>query len=493
MMRFTALLNPQPDTEAVAPTAQGASGGQRGLGAKHQRRVNLLLQLAAVLTGSLCLGWAIYFGLKAQWPMVLWFGSMVVAGTACFHYAARGRVQISGSILLVCMFVSICGACLIMDIPSARMARTTHHFFLPMGAGAYMVLRGSRGWLRYGVVLLFFTAFCVLATTSFGFDTPYVLSDEVRLLGGKIDSAIAIIGLFMVMVVMQADVEARNAFEADLRTALVEGQFLLHYQPQVSATGELIGAEALVRWQHPRRGMVSPGEFIPLAEKSGLILQLGDWVLKQACAHLAEWSQHPHTAGLTIAVNVSARQFRQPDFVAQVLSAVERSGVDPRLLKLELTESMLVNNIEDIIATMNALKAHGVGFSLDDFGTGYSSLAYLQRLPLDQLKIDRAFVQDVQTKANDLAIARTVIELGQSLRMAVIAEGVETEGQRDLLASINCPAFQGYLFSKPVPYAAFMQFAERHCQMAHAANDERHENTVAMAVEPQASGEATPA
>jgi len=399
---------------------------------------------------------------QGQWAVVPLFAVMVTAGVVCFFLAGRGRVYWAGGIQLVTMFVTICGVCLVLDLPSERVARSTHLFFLPMGAGAYMVLRGSYWWLRHGVVTLFFVAFGVLATTSGGWHTPYALSDEVREIGSKIDCFFALAALFMVLYVMQADVEARNAYEIDLRTALIEGQLVLHYQPQVNASGQLTGAEALVRWQHPRRGMVPPGEFIPLAEKSGLILQLGDWVLKQACTHMAEWATHPHTAGLTMAVNVSARQFRQPDFVAQVMAVVERSGIDPRRLKLELTESMLVNNVEDIILKMNALKAHGVGFSLDDFGTGYSSLAYLQRLPLDQLKIDQSFVRDVLTNPNDLAIARTVVNLGQSLNLAVIAEGVETEGQRQMLASINCPAFQGYLFSKPLPYDSFMAYAQAH-------------------------------
>jgi EAL domain-containing protein (putative c-di-GMP-specific phosphodiesterase class I) len=459
--------------------AEPRSGRRRGLGAKHQRRVNLLLQLAGLLTSGLCLGWAVYFMRQDQWAVVPVFAVMVLAGLLCFILAGRSKVYWAGSIQLITMFVTICGVCLVLDLPSARVARSTHLFFLPMGAGAYMVLRGSYWWLRYGVVMLFFVAFGVLATTSGGWHTPYALSDEVREIGSKIDCFVAVAALFMVLYVMQADVEASNAYEADLRTALIEGQFVLYYQPQVSASGQLTGAEALVRWQHPRRGMVPPGEFIPLAEKSGLILQLGDWVLKQACTHLAEWAKHPHTARLTMAVNVSARQFRQPDFAAQVMAVVARSGVDPNLLKLELTESMLVNNVEDIIAKMNTLKAHGVGFSLDDFGTGYSSLSYLQRLPLDQLKIDQTFVRDVLTNPNDLAIARTVVNLGQSLNLAVIAEGVETEGQREVLIAMHCPAFQGYLFSKPLPYPAFMQYAQEHQDrsagdMRKAAEDGQH-------------------
>ncbi|WP_310449535.1 EAL domain-containing protein [Sulfuritalea sp.] len=260
---------------------------------------------------------------------------------------------------------------------------------------------------------------------------------------------------------MQAVVGARLALEADLRQGLAQGQLLLHFQAQVDGSGRVTGAEALVRWQHPQRGMVSPAEFIPLAEETGLILPLGDWVLTTACNQLVAWARQPATAHLTLAVNVSARQFRQPDFVTQARDILADSGADPRKLKLELTESTLLEDIEDIIAKMNDLKALGVSFSLDDFGTGYSSLSYLKRLPLDQLKIDQSFVRDILTDPNDVAIARTIVALAQSLGLSVIAEGVETEAQRELLANSGCHAYQGYLFAHPLPTEAFGELVRR--------------------------------
>ncbi|WP_295958044.1 EAL domain-containing protein [Rhodoferax sp.] len=261
---------------------------------------------------------------------------------------------------------------------------------------------------------------------------------------------------------MQAVVNTRVALEADIRRALLVQQFQLYYQVQVDAQGLPVGAEALLRWPHPQRGMVPPNDFIPLAEDTGLILPLGLWVLQQACTQLRAWSQHAATQHLTLAVNVSARQFRQPDFVASVLQVLNNTGAAARLLKLELTESLLVNDVEETIAKMRALKASGVGFSLDDFGTGYSSLSYLKRLPLEQLKIDQSFVRDLLTDPNDAAIARTVIALGHSLGLAVIAEGVETEAQRSFLAAQGCDAYQGYLFSRPVPAQAFGEWLQRY-------------------------------
>jgi diguanylate cyclase (GGDEF)-like protein/PAS domain S-box-containing protein len=258
---------------------------------------------------------------------------------------------------------------------------------------------------------------------------------------------------------MQADVSSRVALEADLRFAIDQGQFILYYQAQVVGLGRLTGAEVLVRWQHPQRGLVSPAEFIRLAEETGLILPLGNWVLDQACQQLAVWALRPEMAHLKIAVNVSMRQFHQPDFAHRVQDALRRSGAAPQNLKLELTESLMVDNVLDVVNKMAALKAQGLGFSLDDFGTGYSSLAYLKRLPLDQLKIDQSFVHNILTDGNDAAIAKMVISLADSLGLTVIAEGVELEAQRAFLADHGCHAYQGYLFSKPVPLVDFETYA----------------------------------
>ena len=253
---------------------------------------------------------------------------------------------------------------------------------------------------------------------------------------------------------LQAAINARASMEEDLRQGIGTNQFQLYYQPQVQA-GALIGAEALLRWKHPQRGFLPPGDFIPLAEQTGLILPLGDWVLETACRQIAKWAHSKETAHITVAVNISARQLRQPDFVDQVLNVLYRTGANPKNLDLELTESMLVDNIEDVIAKMSALKAHGLRFSLDDFGTGYSSLAYLKRLPLSQLKIDRAFVHDMQIDVTSGAIAQTIISLGRAMGLSVIAEGVETEAQRNFLAEMGCHAFQGFLFSRPLPLEDF--------------------------------------
>lgn len=249
---------------------------------------------------------------------------------------------------------------------------------------------------------------------------------------------------------MQTVTAQRFEMQNEIREALNLHQFQLYYQPQVDHTGKVVGAEALLRWLHPQRGMVPPLDFIPLAEESGLILSLGNWIFATACAQLVEWSKTPATANIILSVNVSARQFQHPDFVAQLLLIIHGSGVDPRKLKLELTESMLIANPQDIITKMDALKTQGIKFSLDDFGTGYSSLSYLKRLPISELKIDKSFVNDILIDANDAAIARMIIRLAQSMELTVIAEGVETREQRDWLESEGCFKYQGYYFGRPV-------------------------------------------
>ena len=262
---------------------------------------------------------------------------------------------------------------------------------------------------------------------------------------------------------MQAHLITRIRIETELREAIDKGeQFELYYQPQINSLGIITGAEALIRWNTAERGVVPSMEFIPIAEESGLILPLGDWVLETACRQLASWALQTETAHLTLAVNISARQMGVPAFVENVLSIVSQANVNPEKLKLEITESILLEHLEDTIAKMTTLKARGIKFSIDDFGTGYSSLQYLKRLPLDQLKIDQSFIRDLENDGNDRAIVRTIIAMANSLNLEVIAEGVETEKQKELLINKGCFNYQGYLFSKPLPLKMFNEYLIKH-------------------------------
>jgi len=254
---------------------------------------------------------------------------------------------------------------------------------------------------------------------------------------------------------MQVRLDNHARLNVELRNALKQKQFMLYYQVQVDSQYRAVGAEALVRWRHPQRGVVPPDQFIPHAEQTGLIVSLGLWVLQEACKQLQKWQQDVLTRDLVLAVNVSAKQFHQTDFIEQVKKILADTHINTARLKLELTESAVLGNIEDTISKMELLRGMGIHFSMDDFGTGYSSLQYLKRLPFDQVKIDRSFIRDLATDANDAAIVQAVIAMTQALNIEVIAEGVETVAQRDFLIAKGCHLFQGYLFSKPVPIAQF--------------------------------------
>jgi EAL domain-containing protein (putative c-di-GMP-specific phosphodiesterase class I) len=254
---------------------------------------------------------------------------------------------------------------------------------------------------------------------------------------------------------MQTLLETRVSLETYLRNALMEKQLHLYYQLQVDSKHRVLGAEVLLRWLHPQLGFISPADFIPIAEETGLILPIGDWVMRSACQQLKDWEDNPLTQDLQLAVNVSARQFSQPGFVKKICKILVDTGANAKLLKLELTESLVMHNVAETIEKMHTLKLLGIQFSMDDFGTGYSSLSYLKKLPLYQLKIDQSFVRDLITDQNDAAIIQTIIGMAHNLGLNVIAEGVETEDQRVCLEHHGCLAYQGYLYSKPIPLVEF--------------------------------------
>ena len=258
---------------------------------------------------------------------------------------------------------------------------------------------------------------------------------------------------------IQASLESHSAWESELREAVALNQLRLYYQIQVDHLHGVLGAEVLLRWEHPREGLVMPDRFIPIAEASGLIVPIGEWVLKTACEQLQAWAISPAAEHFVLAVNVSARQFSQPDFVSRVTHTLAQTGVNPKKIKLELTESMVLHNVADTIDKMKQLHSLGVDFSMDDFGTGYSSLAHLTELPIQQLKIDRSFVRHIASNFNDAIIVQTIIGMAQNLGMTVIAEGVETEAQRVCLEKFGCPTYQGYLFGRPLPLLEFEKLA----------------------------------
>ncbi len=456
-----------PPSHGPVKTSQSYSVGSSD---KHRRRIRMLLLVCSGILLTVGGAWWVYYLVQAKWLLMGLSLALVGVGAAILGLALKNRLRTAALLVTPSLLVVLCGFSL-LDVPTPGAPRTVHLHLLSLAAGANLLFRTERPLLRFGLPLLSLLSFLIMGAGDIGLHIPDLLPPrEVRIIGVWGNYATFIFTLGAILVIMQADVSERNGLEADLRRAIAEGQFLLHYQAQTNDDGHVLGAEVLLRWQHPKRGLIPPNKFIPMAEETGLIVPIGEWVLKTACAQLVAWSSDPGKAHLTLAVNVSATQLRQPDFVAQVLGIVERSGIKPALLKLELTESMLVKDIEDVIHKMTALKAHGLTFSLDDFGTGFSSLNYLKRLPLDQLKIDQCFVRDVLTDKSDKAIARTLISMSDSLGLSVIAEGVETESQRGWLRDNGCHLYQGYLFGKPMPVLQFEELVARSNGGASAAS-----------------------
>lgn len=432
--------------------------GTDTMSSSHRRRVRLMLWAGAGALLAMALIWGGFFALRQHWVLVALDGLMAALALVVMQRVRIESHLSAGLLLIIGLWVVLVVLALFADVPSAAAPRSVHVYLLSLGVVSTLIFRGESVVWRHGLPALCFATYLVMASTQFGVHSLMSLGDEVRVVGGWINNAAAIVLLYGVLVLLQIDFAERDETEQALQQALRESQFLLFFQPQLQADGRVIGAEALLRWRHPERGWIAPSEFIPQAEANGSIREIGAWVLRQACAQLVSWQTEPLLAPLKLAVNVSAREFRHPDFVGDALATLQSSGAPPGHLSLELTESVLVDKLDDVIATLSALKDRGIGLSLDDFGTGYSSLNYLRRLPLDELKIDQTFVRDVLSDPNDATIVRMVITLGQSLGLQVIAEGVETEAQREFLVDNGCSRFQGYLFSRPLPLAEFEAF-----------------------------------
>lgn len=427
--------------------------------ALHTRRVRRMLLQGSVITAALGLFWGVIFALLHSWLVVTLDGCCVALSIVSVALVHRCRLRLASYLYIGVVYAIVCTTALLMDVPTALVPRSMHTLLLPLAACACLLLREEPPLLRHGIPLTCVLTFVGLGATSLHVVSAYGLSDSIRYASMWSALVASAVTLHLTVLVILADVADRNALEGELRNALIRGELLLHYQPQMDMHGRLIGAEALVRWRHPLRGLVPPNDFIPLAEATGLMIPIGDWVMRSACVQLAHWQANPATANVTLAVNVSASQFAEANFVERVLENAREASAQISLLKLELTESILADDIDDVVRKMTALKLHGLRFSLDDFGTGFSSLNYLRQLPLDQLKIDQSFVRNMLRSSKDASIAQTVVTLGQSLGLDVIAEGVETSEHRRALAAMGCRSFQGYFFARPLAASDFETFA----------------------------------
>jgi len=455
---------------------QGKAGDYKTLTSSldeiQSHRVKVAIQLVAVVCMLTGVGWMTLFIALQQWFVVWLDGLLAAIGLVAYFLVHSSRMRIAAFLLFIGLFCVLAVMSLFLDVPGAGVPRVVHLYFLAIAFLAYLILQNERDWVRFGVIVIYLAAFVAFSSSNFILPLPgpgvdMALSEDIRAVGAWVNGILATGMLCLILYVMQSDFALRTQISKELSVALWDHQFVLYFQPQVDGSGRIFGAEALVRWYHPTKGLQLPKEVIPVAERNGLIIPIGHWVLNAACHQLAIWAARPATANLMLSVNVSPQQFHEAHFVPQVMSIIERAGINPSRLKLELTESILIDDMEDVIEKMKMLKASGVGLVLDDFGTGYSSLNYLRRLPLSQLKIDQTFVRDILDNMQDQAIARTIIALGAELGFEVIAEGVENERQLQCLIENGCMAFQGNFFGAPVPIREFCELLQRDSQAGY--------------------------
>lgn len=413
----------------------------------HWKRAYRMLTFVNFLAMGLGIAWGIYAVIQPNMLITCLAVTVLIMAALMFRLIAVGKVKLASYTFISVVFMILC--------LTAKYLGILHQFFLPLAVCSFLLMRNEILSMKHGIPLLCLAAFGWYCCAPLDLAGRYVLPLTIREPALWFNQIFAGLAAYVCMHLAYEDVLEKNIMEIELRDALLNREFLIFYQPQVSKTAEIIGVEALLRWQHPTRGLVPPNDFIPIAEGSGLMIPIGEWILRAACEQLKKWHLVPGFEAISIAVNVSASQFAEEQFVSKVLKVVKETGIEPSLLKIELTESMLVANIDAIIEKMALLKDRGIRFSLDDFGTGFSSLSYLRQLPLDQIKVDQSFVRNLLKTPADAAVTKTIIALGNDLDLDVIAEGVETELHRDALVSMGCHHFQGYYFSRPIIVADF--------------------------------------
>lgn len=425
------------------------------LGNKPSQRLRFAYKGASLCILILGLGWFFYFASIEDWPLAYADLSMVALGGIGWLLARHNRVNAALMMLEAAFLAFTIGFCLVFDVPSEAHPRVSHLFLPAIALLAYFNYLRTTSPFQLVVIAVSLLSFIFFSSTKFALPFAHSIPDEVRQMGIWINSALATAMLCGGVYAIHRESTGQNQLSRALRAAVRNEELELHFQPQVDSAQKIVGAEALLRWTHPRRGNISPAEFIPIAEESGLMPLIGGWVLKEACRTLATWKHDPALNELILAVNVSANQFNLDGFEQSVLETVALYDVDPRKLKLELTETVIISGVEPVVAKMNTLRAAGIEFALDDFGTGYSSLSYLRQLPVSQLKIDRSFVKESLESPSGASLIRSIVRMGLELELTVLAEGIETVPQHLFLLDCGCHEFQGYHFGRPVPEDVF--------------------------------------
>lgn len=404
-----------------------------------------------------CFFWTIYFAFSQMWLIVYMdiFFTLISIFSLFLIYINRisAGILLSQSVLLVFPVVF----CLFFDIATVDRPQVAH-LFLPAGAIlGYLNYRRDPSYLQFILILLSIGCFIFFSGSSFNLESAIPLSEDIRDHGGWIATCVATLMICISIYTMQLEIQIENSMVKDLRLALAKQLFELFYQPQVNASETLIGAEALLRWHHPVSGYIPTKDFIPSAQSFGLMPEIGEWVLAQACKILQDWSKKAETKDLTLSINISPDHFMQLNFEQTLIGLIQQYEVNPSRLILEITENIALTNCVSMIEKMQFLSKQGVQLSLDDFGTGYSSLSYLQKMPISQIKIDRSFVQAALDDKRSNKLVTGIIKIGLDLNLRVLVEGIETHEQFSAFKSNGCTEFQGYLWGCPMPLNDFLK------------------------------------
>ena len=425
--------------------------------ARYSQRLQFMYRLASLLIIALGIGWGLAFAAMHWWRLAAMEFALAIVGLGSLLLIAKARFAAALLATQVAFLAFAIVFCLLFDVPNANVPRVSQLYLLVLAMVGYINYLHTPSRLQVALIVASVLAFIVLSSTMWSLPFAEPIPDALRVRGAWINVVLAVVMLCGCIYVMQRESAQDSRLFRELRSALWDEEFVLHYQPQVDSGGTTLGAEALIRWQHAKRGLVLPGAFLPAAEQAGLMPRIGGWVLTEACRTLASWAREPRTARLALSINVSADQFLMEDFERLVLDTVQAHGVEPSRLKLELTESMVVGDVAAVARRMEVLQAAGIVLALDDFGTGYSSLGQLRNLPFEELKLDRSFVLGALASPRGATLARNIVQLGHDLGLTVMAEGVETEEQYRFLLGCGCTEFQGRYFGYPMPLGEFEQ------------------------------------
>ncbi len=423
----------------------------RGTTDGRERRVIFAYQAMTLTVAVFSILWAVIFAVHGHNAMGLSELFPAVVSLLCYALVTAGRLDLFLLVAQVSFLIFIIGFCLLFDVPDPTYPRVSHLFLPVLAMMGYINYLRRPTLAQAAVIAASLPTFVFLHASNSVSPFADPIPKDLRAVGVWLNPALAALLFTAAIHALQRRLTAPRGLARELLGAMRRGELALAYQPQVDRDGMITGAEALLRWQHPTRGAVSPAEFIPVAEDMGIMPVLGAWVLDEAGRTLARWKADPALSRLTLSVNVSASQFNESDFTATVRQLLETRALDPTRLRLELTENVLLAGLEPVAEKMEALKRTGVTFSLDDFGTGYSSLAYLRRLPVSELKIDRSFVAGLSDSDRGQALVRSIVSIARDLDLGVVAEGVETPTQHTFLAGAGCDLYQGWLFGRPLP------------------------------------------